>query len=203
MLVNPRTYTQWLLHLPKKELAPFNKLREVQPALRTARLLFDMAPMAEDPQAMRDVAFRLWLAPFQLGAGRRKKKNIPEARRVLKEYEEFVGRQFAAKAVGFLRSLSRQQLDADRPAQLIPDVDRYVTYRSTVSGATAYIPKRGRKKWPRDDLSERIWEAYYDLKESGCPHPSKFIAQELGKAQEPAEDWTPQRVESRDRKSVV
>lgn len=75
MTVNPTNYVEWLLNLPPAKLTP--RIREFMPALKTARLLDDLAYLAPDPDAIRRAAWRLWLAVFRSSIPTQRKDRFP------------------------------------------------------------------------------------------------------------------------------
>jgi hypothetical protein len=158
------------------------------PALRTARQLDDLAYLAKAPDVIRSAAFRLWLAPFQAGLADRPKTETA-ALEGLRSFERSLSAEEATKAREFIRGLSREQLLHTEPRIGRIPSGWFVEYRGP--GRSAHFRKSARKRFSRDDLSERIWEAYHALKKSGCKEASEYIAQVLG------ESWTRQRVESR------
>lgn len=192
MKVNTRTYVRWLLRQP----AAFSvRPPQLQRALQTARLLDDLAYTAQVPEEMREVALKLWCAPFQFGLGSRP-KDPDEALRAIKEYEWFIGRDMASRARDFIERLRPKWSDVKHAKALIPRAPSVDGVKYEAPNRVAYLNRDGRKRWPADDLSERIWEAHCALKEAGCPCPSEIVAEELREISQ-GEDWERQHVESR------
>lgn len=104
-------------------------------------------------------------------------------------------RQFLEREPG-LDPVRRQAILENLDYLIQPTVaDRYVEYRGS-RGDVSYYAKAGHRKWPADDVSERLWAGYWALKQARCPHPYAFLSGQANTSGIGI-NWTPQHIQSR------
>lgn len=182
MKVDTREYLTWLLTEPVMTRMP-----KVSPkiAQRVARLIADTAHLSDDCPGLKALALDIWALPFRLGWGKPARKS--EAEQFLKECRLYFPPDIADKALTFLKNHSMETLNTGR--SLLSGPRDQVTYRN--QNGEASFSKKASRRWPRDDLKERICHAGEILAQVGCPHASTVIAEILGGG------WTREAVESR------
>jgi hypothetical protein len=145
--------------------------------LAVSRFLSSVARYAENPGAVEALARHIWMLPkFYLGG---RKASLEESRVFLGTFKPYLllGPAWDTLTT-FLDGLTEEQTKMrDTSASAT-----HVEYRASAPQLfqpVTYYARRGRRKWPTDDWSERICEAYDALTAAKCKRPVAFIAEAL------------------------
>jgi len=181
--VNVRQYVEWLIHHAASRRVLAIKSSEV---IQAARLLCNVAPSSQNPQAIHSLALRLGDIAVRFGQG--KSATPGHCRSILKQLVPLICEADCRVAIQALERLgSNSSGSTEQPVD-------YIEYRSHL-GEVMAIRKGLLKKPPNDDLSCRLAVAFDGLKESGCNKPFAILAELLG--------WSSQKVESRVKKNKL
>ena len=164
--VDVRDYVSWLFDFPLRKRIRSPKQTT---CLNVARFLVGVAQHSQD-RGISQLATDIWTLP--LGRLPGKKATVEDCRKFLETYESYLGEERCKKALESIDKLADEQLmslgEQKQPLEL-------VEYRG--APMISYFARGGKRKWPPDDLSERVFEANSALREAGCPNSPKHLAQ--------------------------
>jgi hypothetical protein len=147
-------------------------MREAQ---RVSRLLSLVAPRSRQPEAIENLARAIWALPKFVLDGER--SSLAEGREFLMTFGPYFPAHECQAVIDFLKTQSEDDV-GPRTVALPQDVE-YRPFTPALYAMTSLRPRRAKKKWPADDLTERVCAAHSVLERGRCKRPTSVIVELL------------------------
>ena len=170
LTINAKDFTRWLLALPPKRRIP--RMHQTR-ALAVSRFLSRAASLSKDPSAIEGLAGRIWLLPRFLCYGEAASRD--QCLQFLQDFEPHLGIDAFGEVVEFVKGLPTELPGSSRTAVSETSVEYRSANPPLGTPWAAYLPASIRRKWPGDDVSERICVAFDALKAAECSRPLAFM----------------------------